>query len=149
MMSSLKHIALFVPNLRAAEQYYQTVFDMKLIGREALLKDGFWYTLPFDKGWDDAEAAGIGLGMLALQKDKFVLALFKAEFPHGQVYAIGLTMPAEEIARIRVRLQEDVEIGTDEPESLEFRDPYQIIWQISVTDEFSTAGVFANRWLQL
>lgn len=150
MLSSLRHVALFVPDLRAAERYYQTVFDMQLVGREALLKDGLWYTLPFDKGWDDAEAAGIELGMLALRKDDMVLALLKGDAPQGQVYAIGLAMPAEEIARVRVRLQDDSAIDTDETDRLEFRDLYQITWQISVPeDEFRTAGDFANRWLQL
>ena len=61
MISSLRHIALFVPDLRPAERYYQSVFDMALVGREAELADGLWYTLPFDKGWDEAEAAGIEL----------------------------------------------------------------------------------------
>ncbi len=58
-MNTLRHIALLVPDLRAAEQYYQAVFEMEVIGREAVLKDGLWYPLPFDKGWDDAEAAAI------------------------------------------------------------------------------------------
>lgn len=58
MISSLRHIALLVPDLRVAEAYYLRVFDMEIIGREAMLKDGLWYTLPFDKGWDDAVAGG-------------------------------------------------------------------------------------------
>jgi catechol 2,3-dioxygenase-like lactoylglutathione lyase family enzyme len=59
MNSSIRHIALFVPDLRAAERYYQSIFDMELIGREAELADGLWYTLPFDKGRDEADAAGL------------------------------------------------------------------------------------------
>ena len=74
MNCSLRHIALFVPDLRAAERYYRSVFDMELIGREAELEDGLWYTLPFDKGWDEAESAGIELGMVGLRKDEFALA---------------------------------------------------------------------------
>lgn len=42
MYSSLRQVALFVPDLRAAERYYQSVFDMELIGREA---DGRFYFL--------------------------------------------------------------------------------------------------------
>lgn len=67
MISSVRHIALFAPDLRSAEHYYQSVFDMKLIGREAELSDGLWYTLPFDKGWDEAEAAGIELSTATLK----------------------------------------------------------------------------------
>lgn len=149
MITSLRHIAVFVPNLRSAEHYYQSVFDMELIGREAELSDDLWYTLPFDKGWDEAKAAGIELGMLALRKDEFVLALFSGDAPPGQINVIGLTMPTEEMARVRARLPKDAEVTADEPDYLEFHDPYQITWQISVRDEFRTSGDFANRWLKL
>ena len=101
MTTNLRHIALLVPDLRAAEQYYQPVFEMDLIGREALLEDGMWYTLPFEKGWDDAAAAVVELGMLALRKGTFVLALFRGDAVLGQVYAVGLAMPVDEITSIR------------------------------------------------
>jgi len=150
MSSSLRHVALIVPDLRAAEGYYQSMFDMELIGREAELADGLWYTLPFDKGWDEAEAAGIELNMIALRKDEFVLALFRGDAPPGQVYVIGLNMPTEEIAGVRVRLPKEAQVSEGAPDSLEFRDAYQITWQISVPGgQFRTSGEFANRWLEL
>jgi catechol 2,3-dioxygenase-like lactoylglutathione lyase family enzyme len=150
MNISVRHVALFVPDLRAAEGYYQSVFDMELVGREAELPDGQWYTLPFDKGWDEAEAAGIDLGTLALRKDEFGLALFKGNAPPGQVYVIGLKMPVEEIAGVRARLPEDTHILEDAPKYLEFLDPYQITWQVMLPGtKFNTAGVFADRWLKL
>jgi catechol 2,3-dioxygenase-like lactoylglutathione lyase family enzyme len=150
MNCSLRHIALFVPDLRTAEHYYQSIFDMKLIGREAELADGLWYTLPFDKGWDEADAAGIKLDMLALRKDEIGFALFRGDAPPGQVNVIGLRMPMEEIARVRARLPGDTQVLEDEPDYLEFRDPYQITWQIMLPEsKFSTAGDIANRWLKL
>ena len=150
MNCSLRHIALFVPNLRVAEHYYQSVFDMELIGREAELADGLWYTLPFDKGWDDADAAGIKLDMLALRKDEFGLALFRGDAHPGQVNVIGLRMPTEEIARVRARLPEETQVLEDDPDYLEFRDPYQITWHIMLPEsKFSVSGIFANRWLKL
>lgn len=150
MNCSLRHIALFVPDLRTAENYYQSIFDMELIGREAELADGLWYTLPFDKGWDEAEAAGIKLDMLGLRKDDFALAFFRGNAPAGQVNVIGLRMPMEEIAKIRARLPRDTQVLEDKPDYLEFRDPYLITWQIMFPgSKFSTSGVFANRWLKL
>lgn len=151
MNSSFRHVALVVPDLRAAEEYYQSVFNMELIGREAELDGGLWYTLPFDKGWDEAQAAGIELGMLALRKDQFVLALFKGDAPSGQVAVIGLKMPMEEIVRVRDRLPRDAQVSDRAPTNyLEFRDPYQIVWQISLPEsEFRTSGHSANRWLRL
>jgi len=150
MNASIRHIALYVPDLRKAEHYYQPIFDMELIGREAELADGLWYTLPFDKGWDEADVAGIKLDMVALRKDEFGLALFRSDAPPGQVNVIGLRMPREEIAKVRVRLPEDTQVLENEPDYLEFRDPYQITWQIMLPEsKFSVSGIFANRWLKL
>ena len=150
MTSALTHIALVVPDLRAAEHYYQSVFDMALVGREAELPDGQWYTLPFDKDWDEAEAAGIVLGMLLLRRDKFVLALFRGEAAPGQVEVIGLAMTRREIGRVRTRLPQATHVSADAPDYLEFRDAYQITWQISLPGiPARTAGDFANRWLKL
>jgi catechol 2,3-dioxygenase-like lactoylglutathione lyase family enzyme len=81
--SYLRHISLFVPNLREAEVYYQSLFQMELVGREAELDDGQWYTLPVGKGWEDAEAAGIELGMIALRKGNIALAFFAGPHPSG------------------------------------------------------------------
>ena len=150
MNCSLRHIALFVPDLRTAERYYQSIFDMELIGREAELADGLWYTLPFDKSWDEAVAAGIKLDMLALRKDEFALAFFRGNAPAGQVNVIGIRMPMDEIARVRARLPGDTQILEDEPDYLEFRDPYLITWQLMFPgSKFSTAGDIANRWLKI
>lgn len=150
MSSSLRHIALFVPDLQIAEEYYQSLLGMEYIGREAQLEDGLWYTLPFDKGWDEVRTGGIELGMVALRKGKIVLALFAGDAPQGQVFAIGLSLSPEEIAGIRFRLPADVEVDIDESDHLEFRDIHQILWQISVPgNEFRTAGDFADRWLDL
>lgn len=42
------------------------------------------------------------------------------------------------------------QVPEGEPDRLEFRGPYQILWQISRPGtEFRTAGDVANRWLQL
>ena len=150
MNSALRHIALVVPDLRDAERYYQTVFGMALIGREAELPDGLWYTLPFDQSWDEAKAAGIEIDMLALRKDRFVLALFRGDPVKGQVPFIGLEMPAEEIAKVRARLPQGAQSNEGSPNSLEFQDPYQITWQLSAPgNEFRTSGDWANRWLKL
>jgi catechol 2,3-dioxygenase-like lactoylglutathione lyase family enzyme len=150
MKISLSHIALFVPDLRAAEAYYRTLFDMQLIGREAPLDDGLWYTLPFDMGWDDAEAAGVKLGMLALRNEDFVLALFLGDAPPGQVFSIGLSMPEAGVAGVRDRLPAETEVLDDGPDALVFRDPYQIEWQITLPGrDFQTSGDFADRWIQL
>lgn len=88
--------------------------------------------------------------MVALSKDKIVLALFAGDAPQGQVFAIGLSLSQDEISGIRSRLPADVMIEADQPDNLEFLDSYQILWQISVPDdEFQTAGKIAGRWLEI
>jgi catechol 2,3-dioxygenase-like lactoylglutathione lyase family enzyme len=110
MLTSISHIALFVPDLQEAERFYKDLFEMKLIGREIEKEDGLGYTLPFDKGWEDVNTAGLVLDMTALKKGKFVLALFRGIKPPGQVFAIGLSASKKDIKAIRDRLQPDIKI---------------------------------------
>lgn len=150
MTAAVRHIALFVPDLREAEQYYQRLFEMELIGREAHLEDALWYTLPPDRTWEDARAAGIELSMLALKRGSLVLALFPGNPRPGQIYMIGLNVPPRDISRIRKRLPSDVEVWEDEPKALTFRDRYAIIWQIYGSGiGFQSSGEAHGRWLDL
>lgn len=149
MIKSVSHIALFVPDLQEAEQYYQSLFDMELIGREVEQDDGLWYSLPFGKGWVDAMAAGVELDMIALRKGSLVLALFKGDNPPGQVFAIGLNATEDEIESIHKKLPPGTRIDVYQADRLEFIDSYDITWQIAVDPVFRTAGDFANRWLSI
>ncbi len=144
MSTSVTHIALVVPDLRAAEGFYQSVFAMALIGREAPRGDGLWATLPFDKGWDDAEAAGIDLRMLALRRGIFVLALFQGDAPPGQVYVIGLAVHADEIVRIAELLSEHwftPNVPADTRRDLRFHDAFCLV----ANDRMRAFLVFTGR----
>lgn len=149
MITSVSHIALYVPDLQAAENFYKNLFDMEFIGREVEKEGGLWYTLPFDKGWDDAKTAGIDIGMSALRSGGLVLALFRGANPMGQVFAIGLDATAAKITAIHERLSPDIVIEEFQPGRLEFVDPYHITWQIAIKPTFRTAGDFANRWIDV
>jgi len=122
---------------------------MELIGREIEKEDSLGYTLPFDKGWEDAKTAGVVLDMTALRKGDFVLALFRGKKPPGQVFVIGLSTSKKDIQAIHARLQTDIKIEVFQPDRLEFIDPYHITWQIAVDPTFRTAGDFANRWINI
>jgi hypothetical protein len=123
---------------------------MELLGRETELDDGQWYTLPRDKSWEEAEAAGIKLKMLALGKDDFVLALFPGPNPSGQVFAIGLAMPQAQLDAVRSHIPEGTEVTLDIPERFTFIDRYNITWQLVLPgDEFQMYGDSAGRWLEL
>jgi catechol 2,3-dioxygenase-like lactoylglutathione lyase family enzyme len=150
MTTVLRHIALFVPDLQAAETFYQRLFNMEIVGREAQLENGLWYALPAGKGWDDARAAGVELGMIALAQGAFVLALFPGAPQPGQLYMIGLSMSPEEIAGVRERLPEDEMVLEDRPGTLTFRDRHLIGWQIYTTGaEYRNSGESGDRWLDV
>ncbi len=150
MAIRFRHIALVTPGLRAAEEYYQAIFAAELIGREARLSDGLWYTMPFDKDWDDADKAGIDIGMVALRRDEMVLALFAGEPCSTQLLFIGVSMEPGQIGLLRSRLPRATEVTMDESSALEFRDRYGVRWQVSDSaSRFRTSGDVAQRWLEL
>lgn len=150
MVTEIRHIAIFVPDLRKAEAYYQQIFDMQIVGRESMLSDGQWYSLPPDRGWQDAEQAGFTIGMLALRHGAFTLALFPGDPQPVQLYIIGLNMPADKISAVRGRLPEDTEVCQDEPDALTFQDQYAIVWQIYPPGTmFRTSGETQGHWLEV
>ena len=149
MASYIRHIALVVPDIREAESYYLDLFQMELMGREAQLEDGLWYTLPYELSWKDAEAAGVELSMLALRKGGVVLALFPGTEPPGQVFSIGLAMPWDEVERVKSRLPVNVEVLLDRIDQFHFRDKYGVSWQLVPPGaEFIMNGDSSGRWLE-
>jgi hypothetical protein len=150
MVSEIRQIAINVNDLRAAESYYQQLFNMDLLGRETVLEDGLWYTLPLVKSWEDAQSSGIELRMVALKRGALVLVLFPGNPHSDQLYIVGLNMDLSEIAEVRERMPQDADVVEDYPDSLSFRDRYAIIWQIYPTGtSFHTNGEAHGRWLEL
>ena len=141
-------MALMVSDLRAAEDFDRATFDMDVLGRESWAEDGLSYALRPDKGWDDAEAAGIDLRFVALRRDSVVFALLAGDVQPGQVFAVGLVMKADEISEVRSHLADETVMG-EGPEFLEFFDPFGVRWQISTSREFLHAGQIAGRWIDV
>lgn len=144
-----RHIAIFVPELEAAEVYYRSLFGLEVVLREGPEAGGSgrWAQLPLDKDWDDARAAGVELGMVAIGKGDLVLAMFPGEPTWGQLFAIGVRMADEEIAGVAGRLPEDtavLEMGAD---TLDFIDRYGFHWQLTTTSDFTGSGHRDGRWL--
>ena len=149
----LKAIALHVPDLEEAEAYYQGLFNMRLVGREAPLEGttldtGDWATLPFDKTWEDARDAGIEIGMLSLVSGGFHLALFPGQPQTGTVFAIALTAGNDDLAAIRQRITDEAVLENRDG-YLEFFDRYGFHWQIGTDSNWATPGQFADRWLDV
>ena len=150
MPVTLDFIALYVKDLKEAEEYYQSLFGMDVITREAPMDDGIWYALPPGKGWADLEKAGIELGMLALRRDDFVLALFSGEPKPGQIFTIGLSMTADEMDELHSRLPENQVATYEEGRMLHFNDKYDLHWQIYLAPHiFKSTGETTGNWMNL
>jgi catechol 2,3-dioxygenase-like lactoylglutathione lyase family enzyme len=143
-----KYIALHVPDLRAAEGFYREAFAMDLLFREGELEGGTWHTLRPDLAWDDADARGIGVDMVALRRDAFVLALFRGTPAPGTLFEICLGVVPEEADAIRARLGKEATLLESAPGWLRFEDPFGFRWAVQRHDAaFRSSGEIAGRWI--
>jgi catechol 2,3-dioxygenase-like lactoylglutathione lyase family enzyme len=148
-----KHVALHVPDLELAEQYYRHVFDLDVVTREALTggsvaDDDTWAQLPPTATWEDARLAGIEIQMVGLRRGDLLLALFPGHPQPGTVFLIAVAATVDEIASVRNRLPDDTAIEVDQEDALTFLDPSGFRWQVCGPG-FSGPGDRHGRWLQV
>ncbi len=144
-----KYIALHVRDLHAAEDFYRRAFGPDVLFRESE-RDGEWWTLPADKGWDHALAEGLELDMVALRRDDLVLALFRGAPERGAVYEVGIGLAADEIDHLRERQPEGLDILEHGERFLRFEDPFWFRWVLQQERaDFSSSGQIAGRWLDV
>lgn len=107
------------------------IFAAELIGREALLEDGPWYSAPHGTGWAEIEAARIAIACVGLRRDDLRIALLGGHHPEPDrsLYAIGLTITEAERSALRGRLPTDATIAVDTDSALTFVDRFGFRWQ--------------------
>lgn len=148
-----KHVALHVPDLKRAEEYYRHVFDLDVVTREALSSgnhadDKAWAQLPHTATWEDARLAGLEIQMVGLRHGDLLLALFPGHPQPGTVFLIAVMATVEEIAQVRARLPDDTAIEVDQDVALTFLDPFGFRWQLC-GPSFTGPGDRHGRWLQI
>lgn len=111
-----------VRDLRRAESHYATLFAMSVLFRQ-VERDGGWDTLPPGETSD--------AGMVALQRDDFVLAIFSGPQVAGQLHAVGVFAAEDEIAAVAARLPADALVEGHRPDWLAFVDRYEVRWQLT------------------
>ncbi len=154
-MHSVTHLALRVERLRDAEAFYRGLFAMEVAFREAETPDG-WWTLPQSAGWDDAERAGIDLGLVMLYRDGIRLALEAADAvaADGQLSHVGVFVDEDELTRLRASAADaGCRIVQDRAQALVFDDPFGVRWELNTfpyddPPSLST-GARAGRWLEV
>ncbi len=149
------HIALTIAPLRQAEEFYRALFALDVAFRETEIADS-WYTLPSNAGWDDAEAAGVHIGLCALYRDAFTLALEDGlSSGSGRLSHIGLQVDAQELERLRTLAPTlGCKIAQDRPPNLlVFDDPYDVRWEVTTSayddPRRLSTGARTGRWLNI
>ena len=148
-----KHVAVHVPDLQRAEEYYQRVFDLEVVTREALSSGNLadtepWAQLPPAVTWEDARLAGIEVQMVGLRRDDLLLALFPGDPRPGTVFLIAIVATAQEIDAVRGRLPNGTAVEVDQADALTFLDPFGFRWQLCGPG-FAGPGDAHGRWLEI
>jgi catechol 2,3-dioxygenase-like lactoylglutathione lyase family enzyme len=154
-LHSFTHVALCVERLRQAETLYRDLFALEVAFREAETAEG-WATLPPSAGWDDAERAGLDLGLVMLHRDGLRLALEAVGAVGGSVRLshLGVQVDGDERASVRGRAAAmGCEIVTDTERALVFVDPLGVRWELNTfayDDPTSlSTGARGGRWLDV
>jgi hypothetical protein len=154
-LHSYTHVALRVERLREAETFYLDLFALEVAFREAETSNG-WQTLPPSADWEDAERAGINLGLVMLYRDGFRLALeaVEAVADDGRLSHLGVFASEDELDRLRVAAPAaGCGIAGDRPQGLVFDDPFGVRWEFNTfpyddPPSLST-GARTGSWLEI
>ena len=121
---------------------------MDLLFRESELEDGTWHTLRPNLDWDDVNARGLAVDMVALGRDLFVVALVRGEPTPGTVFELCVGLPPEEIGAIVDRLPPAATVIESRANNLRFEDPFGFCWVAQPYDAtFRSSGAIAGRWI--
>jgi len=149
---ALTHVALRVPDLRAAERFYTALLGREPAFREAE-DDGTWYTLPAGTGWEDALAAGVEPSMCMIRWEGFAIALVEepgAATVDGPVDHVGLMADEEDLERIRALADElGLRVPYQRGGLVTVEDPYGLCWEVSLSGGLASQGERLGRWLDL
>jgi catechol 2,3-dioxygenase-like lactoylglutathione lyase family enzyme len=149
----IKHVALHVPDLQQAEGFYQRVFDLDVVTREALTRSSLtedepWAQLPHTATWDDARLAGLEIQMVGLRRGELLLALFPGDPRPGTLFLVAIVATPEEITAVRSRLPADTPVEVDQVDALTFLDPFGHRWQLCGPG-FMGPGDAHGCWLEI
>jgi len=124
------HIAVNVPDLRAAESYYCDLFGLEAAWRDSEGAASMFAT------WEQLDAAGIEPGVVLVWRDAFRLALARGDGVASRgalgLNHAGLQVSVDELRAVRERvLREGHDVsGWRDGVALSFRDRYGVDWEL-------------------
>lgn len=128
---------------------------LEVAWREAETPGG-WASLPEWADWDDAERAGIQLGLVMLYRDGLRLALEAADAVDGSgtLSHLGVFADEQKLRRVReAAASAGCETVVDRERALIFDDPFGIRWELNTFDyddpPSMSTGARTGCWLPL
>lgn len=143
------HIALSVPSVPDAEEYYCSLLGLAVAFRDVEV-EGEWYSLRPGTDWRAAD--GWTRAMSALGNGALVLALEEGDRGMtGPVDHIGLRLTLEDLTALRIRaFEHEVTVEENRADLLVFRDRYGVCWEAGLTayDQLAVmaTGNRTGRW---
>lgn len=149
---AVHHVALRVPDLQGAEEYYCALFAAQVAFREAKVADG-WRTLPPWVSWTDADAAGITLRLCMVVREglRIALTLTTEEIEvRGRVDHINVEVETDDLRDLRQRSNTlGCSVLLDRPTVLTFDDRYDVRWEMTTAEDQGSNGENLVRWLDM
>lgn len=153
----ITHVAIRVPDLITAEEFYTKLFDTDVNYRQTLI-DGEWHTLADGIDWTEAKKAGYEPRMSFITKDEFFLALVGpdekvADLPK-QEYHIGLQMNNNDfktfIHQAEMAGCEVLHQGDHQGHNHALiEDVYGYEWDVTVAWSTERSGTPSGPWIEL
>ena len=145
------HVAILVPDLVDAEEFYSQLFDTNVNYRQTTI-DGEWFTLEEGMDWPIAEEAGYEPRMSFIQRDDFFLALTAAsesdDPDQAQYYHIGLQMSEKELDTFLHRSEQlGCEILYRQNGGAMIEDVFGFEWDIDVEWSSKDSGTPRGPWI--
>lgn len=136
-LQAINYVKIQVNDLPKAEAFYQEFFGMTLLGRVRRAADGTMVPLPRDFSWQRAAQTGdladltfFSNGALTLAAERLGLAIRIGE---GAIGMISLGVDAATFAAMKGQaLMRPLTVLRSGVASFEFRDPFNVSWEIAV-----------------
>lgn len=134
----LNHIAIRVPELEKAEEFYTRFFGMAIIGRAFRRSNGGYEPVPRDYDPDAARLAGKEADVTFLRCEALTFALCRVG--RGDILSrnavldhLSVDVDARGFAELRAEvLLRNFDLYMLAPEALTFRDPFGVTWEVTL-----------------